>query len=119
MALWSAAGITPAGEWYQVTRAFMTASLQRADAGRAYFLTDSSTFIVEGPRLTHLVRLYRGDSALANPYHVLYPAQSTPGAVTARRFGDFLLSDRGQELIGKYGRGRYGEPLYRNAGAGP
>lgn len=116
-ALWSAAGIRPAGSWYLVTRDFMTASLERANAERAYFLTDSSTFIIEGPKLPNLKRLYRGDEALANPYHVLYAAAATPGASIARRFGDYILSSRGQELIGKYGRGRYGEPLYRNAAA--
>jgi tungstate transport system substrate-binding protein len=117
LVLWSAAGITPSGAWYRVTHDFMTASLKRADAERAYFLTDSSTFIVEGPSLPHLKRLYRGDGALANPYHVLYPVQATPGSAIARRFGDFLLSARGQELMGKYGRGKHGEPLYRNAAA--
>jgi tungstate transport system substrate-binding protein len=119
MALWSAAGVEPVGAWYLVTHDFMRASLERANAVRAYFLTDSSTFVVEGPKLPNLKRLYRGDAALANPYHTLYPADATPGAAVAKRFGDFLLSARGQELIGKYGRGRHGEPLYRNAANTP
>lgn len=54
-----AAGIAPSGHWYRVAHDFMTASLRRADAERAYFLTDSSTFIVEGPALPHLKPLYR------------------------------------------------------------
>jgi tungstate transport system substrate-binding protein len=119
MALWSAAGVEPAGDWYRVTHDFMPASLERANAARAYFLTDSSTFVVEGPNVPNLKRLYRGDAALANPYHTLYPADATPGAAVARQFGDFLLSTRGQDLIGKYGRGRHGEPLYRNAANTP
>jgi tungstate transport system substrate-binding protein len=117
--LWSAAGITPSGDWYVVTHDFMAASLRRADAGRGYFLTDSSTFIGERPALANLVRLYRGDPALANPYHVLYPEPATPGSAMARRFGDFMLSSRGQRLIGEYGRARYGEPLYRTAADTP
>ncbi|HSN72514.1 MAG TPA: hypothetical protein VLT59_13450, partial [Steroidobacteraceae bacterium] len=65
--------------------------------------------------LDHLVPLYRGDPALANPYHTLYPAKATPGSQLAREFGEFLTSKRGQELVRKYGRGRHGEPLYRDA----
>ena len=44
--IWKAAGIAPGG-WsgYIVTKDFMTASLKRADAEGAYFLTDSSTFV--------------------------------------------------------------------------
>jgi tungstate transport system substrate-binding protein len=117
LALWQRAGIEPAGDWYIVTHDMMTASLERADREQAYFLTDSSTFTVERSDLDNLVPLYRGDPALANPYHTLYPTQATPGAKVAREFGEFLLSKRGQELMRKYGRGRYGEPLYRDAAA--
>ena len=115
MQLWSAAGIQPAGAWYIETRDFMAASLRRADTERAYFLTDSSTFILERRGLPNLTRLHRGDEALANPYHLLYPTRPTAGAAMARRFGEFILSARGQELMRKFGRGRYGDPLYLNA----
>lgn len=47
MAMWESAGVAPGGSGYIVTHDFMKASLQRADAERAYFLTDSSTFIIE------------------------------------------------------------------------
>ncbi|HSN71448.1 MAG TPA: substrate-binding domain-containing protein [Steroidobacteraceae bacterium] len=115
LALWERAEIDPEGDWYLVTNEMMTASLERADRERAYFLTDSSTFIVERADLEYLVPLYRGDPVLANPYHTLYPKKATPGQGVAREFGEFLLSKRGQELMRKYGRGRYGEPLYRDA----
>lgn len=115
MQLWSAAGIQPAGAWYIETRDFMSASLRRADAERAYFLTDSSTFILERRGLRNLERLHRGGEALANPYHLLYASRPTAGAAMARRFGEFILSARGQELMRKFGRGRYGDPLYLDA----
>jgi tungstate transport system substrate-binding protein len=115
LALWAAAGVTPQGSWYIVSQDFMKASLQLANDRRAYFLTDSSTFIVERGGLPELRALYRGGAELANPYHVLYADPPTPGGDLARRFGDFILSQRGQELIGRFGRGRYGEPLYRDA----
>lgn len=52
---------------------------------------------------------------LANPYHLLYRKDPTPGAATARQFGEFLRSQRGQQLTGKFGRGHYGDPLYIDA----
>jgi len=115
MSLWKTAGITPSGSWYIVTHDFMTASLRRADAEGAYFLTDSSTFIVERKSLANLKVLHRGDKELVNPYHLLYSKAPTAGAATARKFGEFILSERGQEVMGKYGKGRYGDPLYVNA----
>lgn len=117
MMLWQSARAVPSGSWYVVTHEFMTASLRRADAERAYFLTDSSTFIVERGKLANLKLLYRGGKELANPYHVLYRTPPTAGADIARSFGDFILSTRGQELMRKFGTGRYGEPLYANAAA--
>lgn len=113
--LWKSAGLEPAGDWYIVTGEFMTASLRRADAERAYFLSDSSTFILQRSELPNLKVLFRGGKDLSNPYHTLYRTESTPGTQTARRFGEFLLSERGQELMRNYGRGRYGEPLYLDA----
>jgi tungstate transport system substrate-binding protein len=115
MALWKSIGIVPGGDAYIVTHEFMTASLRRANDEHAYFLTDSSTFIIERGALPGLKLLYRGGKDLVNPYHVLYRSPPTAGADTARRFGDFVLSARGQELMRKFGTGRYGDPLYVDA----
>ncbi len=112
MVRWSAAGISPTGDWCLVTHDFMTASLQRANAERAYLLTDSSTFIVERDGLPNLNLLYRGAKELANPCRVLYALPATPGTGAAKRFGDFIMSERGQELMITFGNGRHGEPLY-------
>jgi len=47
MQIWQKAGIEPVGDRYIVTKDFMTASLKRANAEGAYFMTDSSTWIME------------------------------------------------------------------------
>jgi tungstate transport system substrate-binding protein len=117
MELWRAAGVSPGGPGYIVTRDFMTASLRRANQEGAYFLTDSSTFIAERVTLPQLQRLFKGGPLLANPYHTLYLTDPTPGAATARQFGDFLASERAQALMRDYGRVRYGEPMYKDAAA--
>jgi len=43
MDIWKLAGIKPEGDWYVVTKDFMTATLKRADKERGCFMVDSST----------------------------------------------------------------------------
>ena len=115
MSLWRAAKLEPGWDGYIVTKDFMTASMKRADVEGAYFLTDSSTFIAEKRNMPNLRLLFRGGEMLANPYHTLYLAEPTPGTPTARKFGDFLLSERAQSLMRDFGKASYGEPMYKDA----
>lgn len=116
MQIWAAAGVKPEGAWYIVTRDFMTASLKRADAEGAYFMTDSSTWVAEKSNAPRLRILLRGDKALVNTYHALAAAEgATPGRETALRFIRFVASEEGQRIIRDYGRERYGEALYNDA----
>ena len=43
--IWKKAGITPKGDWYIVTKDFMTPTLKRANRDIGYFMTDSSTWV--------------------------------------------------------------------------
>jgi tungstate transport system substrate-binding protein len=43
MDLWTKAGVQPWGEWYVITKDFMTATLERANKEEGYFMVDSST----------------------------------------------------------------------------
>lgn len=97
--IWKAAGRTPGGAGLIVTKDFMTASMRRANDEGAYFLTDSSTFIAERRNMPTLRLIFRGGATLANPYHTLYLTDPTPGAGTARKFGEYLASDKGQALM--------------------
>jgi tungstate transport system substrate-binding protein len=116
MDVWAMAGITPSGDWYIITKAFMTATLKRADREKGYFMTDSSTWIAEKKNMPNLEILFRGDKFLINTYHTLaQPSGSTPGAATAARFIDFVVSEKGQGLIRDFGKEQYGEGLYNDA----
>jgi tungstate transport system substrate-binding protein len=116
MSVWKAAGIEPTGEWYIVTKAFMTATLKRANDEQGYFMTDSSTWVAERKNLPGLKILFRGDKKLVNTYHSLVqPAGATPGASTAAAFVDFVASEQGQEIIRAFGRQEHGESLYNDA----
>ena len=116
MQTWKMAGLKPEGTWYIVTGDFMTASLKRANAESAYFMSDSSTWIMEKGLAPDLVILFRGDRFMVNTYHALLAMPgSTPGQLTAEKFLGFVASPDGQKLIADYGRERFGEGLYNDA----
>ncbi len=116
MDLWKAAGVAYAGPNYIVTKDFMTASLKRANAEAAYFMSDSSTWIMEKSVAPELKILFRGDKALVNTYHALAAAPgATAGRETALKFIAFVASTQGQQLIREFGRDRFGEALYNDA----
>ncbi len=114
--VWQKADITPSGDWYIVTKDFMTATLKRANDEKGYFMTDSSTWAAEQKNMPNLKILFKGDKFLINTYHTLsQPEGATPGAAWAIKFIDFVASDEGQQIIRDYGKDRYGEGLYNDA----
>lgn len=116
MDVWQKAGISPSGDWYVVTKDFMTATLKRANDEKGYFMTDSSTWVAEKNNVPNLKILYKGDKFLVNTYHTLcQPEGVTPGARWASKFIDFVSSEEGQRIIGEYGKDRYGQGLYDDA----
>ena len=64
--VWQKSGISPSGEWYLVTKDFMTATLKRANDEKGYFMTDSSTWVAEQKNVPGLKILFRGDKFLVN-----------------------------------------------------
>ena len=116
LGIWKNAGIMPGGEWYIVTKAFMTATLQLANGEQGYFMTDSSTWAAEKKNVPGLVILFKGDKALVNTYHALAkPEGATPGAKTAAAFIDFVASEAGQGIIRNFGKQQHGQALYDDA----
>jgi tungstate transport system substrate-binding protein len=114
--IWKKVGISPSGDWYIVTKDFMSATLKRAKDERGYFMTDSSTWVAEKNNLPSLRILFRGDKFLVNTYHAFsQPEGMTPGATIAAKFIDFVSSERGQKIVRDYGKDRYGEGLYNDA----
>jgi tungstate transport system substrate-binding protein len=116
MGLWEKAEIKPQGDWYVVTKDFMTATLNRANQEKGYFMVDSSTWVADKKTIPNLKILFKGDKMLVNTYHALcQPAGATPGATTAAKFIDFVASPAGQKIIADYGKDKYGEGLYNDA----
>ncbi|MHC1752382.1 ABC transporter substrate-binding protein [Humidesulfovibrio sp.] len=116
LSIWKQANVQPAGDWYIVTKSFMTATLKRANDEAGYFMTDSSTWAAEKKSLPKLKILFKGDKYLVNTYHALaQPAGATPGAAIAAKFIDFVASDAGQNIMRNYGKNTIGEALYDDA----
>ncbi len=114
--LWKKAGLQPQGDWYVVTKDFMSATLKRANQEKGYFMVDSSTWVAEKQEVPDLKILFKGDKLLINTYQALcQPPGATPGAATAAKFIDFVASPQGQQIIRDYGKERHGEGLYNDA----
>jgi tungstate transport system substrate-binding protein len=114
--LWKKAGLKPQGDWYVVTKDFMTATLKRANQEQGYFMVDSSTWVAEKKEVPKLKILFKGDKLLVNTYHALcQPPGATPGAAVAAKFIDFVASPQGQKIIRDYGQAQYGAGLYNDA----
>ncbi len=113
--LWSEAGITPEGTWYQESGQGMGATLLIASEKQAYTLTDRGTFLRLSPSLS-LDVLVEGDPRLYNVYHVIvvnpekHPQVNVDGA---RAFADFLTSPQVQDIIRSYGVDEFGQPLFQ------
>lgn len=111
LALWHEAGIEPDWPGYAESGDFMAASLRRANAEGAYFLTDSSTWLALRGELPALAVVHASDPRLVNTYHALLSPHGDRAAL-AREFIAFLAGSAGQEVMAGFGRKRYGAPLY-------
>lgn len=116
LSIWKDAGIEPTGDWYVVTKDFMTATLRRANDEGGYFMTDSSTWIAEKKTMPKLKVLFSGDKKLVNTYHALCrQVDGKPASSLAVGFIDFVASPAGQGIIGSFGKDKHGEGLYNDA----
>ena len=105
--------------WYMEAGTGMGKTLQIANEKSAYTLSDLGTYLKyykEG--LISLEALVTRGKELLNVYSViavnpsLYPKANFEGAI---KFIKFLISDKGQKIIGEYGKEIYGESLFQSA----
>jgi tungstate transport system substrate-binding protein len=117
MAVWAAAGVEPAGDWYSSIGQGMNDTLTFANEQQAYTLSDRATYqarTLEDDAF-ELEILVEGDPVLFNPYGVIAvnPAKSASiNAEGAQQFVDWLVSVPAQELIGEFGKEEFGSSLF-------
>jgi tungstate transport system substrate-binding protein len=114
MAIWQAAGVEPAGDWYQSAGQGMGAVLTMTDEQQAYTLSDRSTYLSRKDGLD-LEILVEGDPILFNQYGVLPIAQDEAHQdrfAAAMAFVDWITSPETQKLIAEFGKDKYGQQLF-------
>ena len=113
--LWAKAGIEPKRKaWYLESGQGMGATLTIASEKNAYTLTDRGTYLAYRTNL-QLEILVEGDPTLLNVYHVItvnpekWPKVNYEGALA---FARFLIDPATQEIIGRFGVEKFGQPLF-------
>jgi len=113
--LWSQAGVETKGQtWYQESGQGMGQTLNIASEKEAYTITDRATHLATKKNL-RLDILLEGDKSLLNVYHVMQvnPKKSDKiNAEGAEAFVRFMVEKETQEIIGRFGVERYGQPLF-------
>src|SRR5688572_21108130 len=114
LALWKAAGITPAAPWYIESGQGMGATLGIANDRQAYALTDRATLLAFSKRVD-LKAMVEHDKLLLNVYSVMEvnpangPKVNTAGG---KAFAAFMLAPETQAVIKTFGLDKYGEALF-------
>ncbi len=118
-AIWEAAGldydtVRNSGAWYIERGGGMGPTLLMAAEKEAYTLSDIGTFLsFQGD--TGLVPIVERGSIMLNVYSIIAVSpDSTSDAryQRARTLIDFMVSEETQRIIGEYGRGDFGRPLF-------
>lgn len=110
---WKDANITPQGEWYVEAGTGMGAVLQMASEKQGYTLTDRATYLAMKDEIDLVIVTEKNDK-MYNQYGVMMvnPEKYSIKEAEVQEFIDFILSDEGQELIGKFGVEEFGQPLF-------
>ncbi len=104
-AIWSAANLTPEGDWYISAGQGMGAVLTMTNEMQGYTLSDRATFVVQKANGLNLDILVEGDTALFNPYGVIPVNPEKHANVKAKLAQDFvtwITSLETQQLIASY-----------------
>lgn len=114
LSIWKAGSIEPSGEWYLSAGSGMADVLKIADEKQAYTMTDRATYLSMKNDLD-LDIIVEGDENLFNQYGIIpvNPEKSEninhEGALA---FMEWILSEKGQDLIKEFGVEEYGQPLF-------
>jgi tungstate transport system substrate-binding protein len=113
LAIWKAAGIEPTGTWYVSAGKGMGAVLQMADEKKAYTLTDRATYLSMKDTLELDIVTEKGKDFL-NQYAFirLDSSKNKIKEEEANEFIEWMLSSKGQKLIGEFGKDKYGQALF-------
>lgn len=108
--IWEAAGIEPAGDWYNSIGQGMGDTLTFTSEREGYTLSDRGTYLAMKDKLELTISV-EGDELLFNPYGVIVVTDAG-NQEGAQAFADWIVSEEGQEIIRGFGVDEFGEPLF-------
>ncbi len=114
LALWKAAGVTPAAPWYIESGQGMGTTLGITNDRQGYTVTDRATMLAFAKRVD-LKPMVEGDRLLLNIYSVMEvnPANGPKvNAAGGKAFADFMLAAETQAVIKTFGVDKYGQALF-------
>lgn len=112
--LWKEGNVQPSGKWYVEAGQGMGAVIQMTNELEGYTLTDRATYLSMMNNLD-LQIVVEGDTKLFNQYGVIavHPEKNDKiNADGADAFIKWMLSDKGQQLIGEFGKAEFGQSLF-------
>ncbi|MBP1927134.1 tungstate transport system substrate-binding protein [Sedimentibacter acidaminivorans] len=110
---WEKVDITPEGDWYVSAGSGMGAVLQMASEKQGYTLTDRATYLSMKDDLDLTIVTEKND-LMYNQYGVIMvnPEKYPIKKAEMQEFINWILSDKGQDLISTYGVEEFGQPLF-------
>lgn len=112
--LWKINNISPSGEWYISIGKGMSETLLMANEKKAYTISDRATYLAMKDKL-ELKVLLENKNDLINQYGVIAVNPNKNSKINskgAQDFIDWILSKETQNLIGEYGKEKYGQSLF-------
>lgn len=114
LTLWKASGVAipapGAQKWYESTGQGMGETLKIASEKQGYAIADRATYLSMQDALD-LVIIREGDTDLLNQYGVIVVTDAA-NQEGGQAFFDWILSEEGQKVIGKFGIQAYGQQLF-------
>ncbi len=112
--IWAAIGYEPQGNWYKSVGSGMGETIQMAEELEGYTLTDRATYLSMKENIS-LEILVEGDSKLFNQYGVIAVNPNKNSKINnegANQFINWILSEKGQNLIREFGKEEFGDSLF-------
>jgi tungstate transport system substrate-binding protein len=114
LAHWTSINVEPSGSWYIEAGRGMGEVIQMADEMLGYTLTDRATYLAMKDTVD-IVVLVEGDTKLFNQYGVIAVNPDKNDRINyegAQKFIDWILSEKGQNMIAEFGKAEFGESLF-------
>lgn len=115
LGIWTALNVKPAGAWYVSTGQGMGQTLQVAAEKKGYVLTDRATWLAQKKNLGGLKIVVEGGKDLMNIYHVMQVNPEKHKMINskdAKKFVDFMVDKKTQDVIENFGKKEYGQSLF-------